>query len=218
MFRMAMFGVISAILVMGCVPERPDKAKKEATSEKKEKMDRKEMPKDHPQIQSSGPGLDLSALLANLPDGWTSVQPSSNMRVGQLSLARAAGDAADGEIAIFHFPGTGGSSMANLERWQGQMTGPHGEPGAQVAKTDSMKLDNGIIVITTDITGTLLASTMGTGPTSDQGNYRMIASVLETPGGNFFTKLTGPKATVAAHEKKYREFIKSAKLGSGGTM
>lgn len=213
MFRMLMLGVISAGLVIGCVPQRPEKAKKEATSEKMDKMDRKEMPKDHPQIQSSGPGLDLSALLANLPDGWTSVQPSSNMRVGQISVARASGDAADGEIAIFHFPGTGGSAMANLERWESQMKGPKGEPGASVAKTDTMMLPNGIRVITVDLSGTLLASTMGTGPTSDQADYRMIASVLETPAGNYFTKVTGPQKTVAAHEAKLRAFLKRAKLG-----
>lgn len=159
----------------------------------------------------SGPGLDINSFMSDLPDGWSKVTPASSMRLGQASLARAAGDNADGELAIFHFPGTGGSSMANLERWESQMTSPSGAPA--VAKTDSMKLDNGILIITVDISGTLLASTMGTGPTSDQPGYRMLASVLETPAGNYFTKLTGPEKTIAAHAEKYRTFLKRAKLG-----
>jgi len=200
------------VWAVGCVPQKPEKKVEKAPMEK-QMGDRPMGDKPANPHESSGPGLDITGFMAELPEGWTKTQPASNMRLGQAALARAAGDNADGELALFHFPGTGGSSMANLERWESQMTGPNGEPGKSVAKTDSMRLDNGILVITIDITGTLLPSTMGTGPTTEQPNYRMLASVLETPAGNYFVKLTGPKNTIAAHSDKYRAFLKRAKLG-----
>lgn len=205
------------VWAVGCVPEKPQKKADSAPNE--QKMNERPMGDrqmgDRPANphETSGPGLDVNSLMADLPAGWSKTQPSSNMRLAQAALARSEGDNADGELAVFHFPGTGGSAMANLERWQGQMKGPHGEPGASVAKTDTMRLDNGILVITTDISGTLLPSTMGAGPSTEQANYRMIASVLETPAGNFFLKLTGPQKTIAANTDKYRAFIKRAKLG-----
>lgn len=209
MFRV-LLALCCIVWAIGCVPEKPQKKAEKAPMEKMDKPMGETPANPH---AKSGPGLDLNSFMADLPDGWTKTTPSSNMRLGQASLARSGGDNADGELAIFHFPGTGGSSMANLERWESQMKGPNGEPGAQVAKTDSMKLDNGIMVITIDITGTMLPSTMGTGPSSEQPNYRMLASVLETPAGNYFVKLTGPKNTIAAHSDKYRTFLKRAKLG-----
>ncbi|MCB1058867.1 MAG: hypothetical protein KDB65_01425 [Calditrichaeota bacterium] len=208
MFRV-LLGLCCIVWAVGCVPQKPEKKAEKAPMERP----MGEQPANPHANMNNGPGLDINTLLANLPEGWTKSTPSSSMRLGQIAMAKAGGDPADAEMAIFHFPGTGGSSMANLERWEGQMQGPNGEPGASVSKIDSMKLDNGIMVITVDITGTMLPSTMGTGPATEQKDYRMVASVLETPAGNYFLKVTGPKNTVAAHYDKYRAFLKSAKLG-----
>jgi hypothetical protein len=134
------------------------------------------------------------------------------MRVAQANITPVKGDTAVTEVVFFHFPGTGGSADANIKRWQGQFKGPKGEPGEQVAKTDTMMV--GLLsVITTDVTGTQLASAqMGMGTAKDLPNYRMIASVIETPSGNWFIKITGPKNTVAANEGKIRDFVKKAKV------
>jgi hypothetical protein len=159
-------------------------------------------------------GLDLEALGTNLPDGWTRTEPSSSMRLLQISLAPAKGDAQAAELAVFHFPGTGGSSAANIERWQNQFNGPKGEPGPQVAKTDTMMVGL-LTVITTDVSGTQLAAgvmTGGSGPDADVPNSRMIASVIETPSGNWFIKAAGPAKTMAAHENKIRTFIQRVRL------
>lgn len=203
--------VLSCVLwVMGCVPQKPEKKQTQKAPMDSPMGERPENP--HGKM-NTGPGLDLTTFMSDLPEGWTKTTPASSMRLGQAALARAQGDTMDAELAIFHFPGTGGSAAANLERWEGQMEGPNGEPGASVARKDTMKLDNGIRVITVDITGTQLPSGMGMGPTSAMPNSRMIASVLETPAGNYFVKVTGPKNTVAAHEAKLRAFLKRAKLG-----
>ncbi|MBK6765165.1 MAG: hypothetical protein IPG71_02300 [bacterium] len=209
MFRV-LLAMCCGLWVLGCVPEKPAAKKKVEKAPMENPMGDRPA---NPHANAGGPGLDVNSLLADLPDGWSKVAPSSSMRIGQVALSKASGDPMDGELAMFHFPGTGGSAMANLERWEGQMTGPKGEPGASIARKDTMMLENGIRVITVDISGTLLASTMGTGPSTDQPGSRMIASVLETPGGNYFVKVTGPQKTVAAHESKLRSFLKRAKLG-----
>jgi len=157
--------------------------------------------------------LDVDAMLTDLPKGWTKTEPSQSMRLVQINLDPAPGDKNPAELAVFHFPGTGGSTQANIHRWQNQFKGPHGEPGDHIAKTDTMMVGL-LTVITTDVTGTQLGggAMMGTGPADDIPDSRMIASVIETPSGNWFIKVVGPQKTIAAHEKNIREFVKRAKL------
>jgi hypothetical protein len=168
------------------------------------------MQNPHGQMAEAG-GLDLEAMLSNLPDGWTRTEPTSSMRLAQISLSPAKGDKDPADLAVFHFPGSGGSSAENIRRWQNQFKGPHGEPGPDVAKTDTTMVGL-LTVVTTDLTGTQLAQGGMMGPDKDLPNSRMIASVIETPSGNWFVKVVGPVKTVAAHEKKIRDFVKGAKL------
>ena len=76
---------------------------------------------------------------------------------------------------------------------------------------------NLLTVVTTDVSGTQLAqgAMMGGAATKDQPNYRMIASVIETPSGNWFIKAVGPQKTMAANEAKIRAFVKRAKVKEG---
>jgi hypothetical protein len=195
---------ILIIASWGCMPNKPEPVKQAPQQQNPMKTN------PHTQVQE-GPGLDLDGMLASLPSGWKKVQSTSSMRIAEVSMERVKGDTADAVMAVFHFPGTGGDAASNILRWQNQMKGPNGEPGEKVAKTDTTRL-YGITVITTDITGTLLPSGMGVGPTSEVPDSRMIASVIETGVGNWFFKVTGPKNTIAAHQEKYREFLKTAKL------
>lgn len=197
--------ILSALLIIsvGCMPKKPEPVKK--------LPDQSQMPQNPHKNMNTGPQLDLEAMLANLPEGWQRVTASSSMRLAEVTLARAAGDTMDATLAVFHFPGTGGDAASNIRRWQGQMKGPNGEPGPEVAVTDTLTL-YGITIITTDITGTQLPSGMGMGPTSEIPDSRMIASVIETGVGNWFFKFTGPAKTIAAHETKIRAFLKTAKL------
>ncbi|MBU0509298.1 hypothetical protein KKH27_10725 [bacterium] len=157
--------------------------------------------------------LDLDTMLAVLPEGWTRTEPTGAMRMAQINIGPVKGDTIPAELAVFHFPGTGGSAKSNIQRWHGQLKGPHGEPGGQVAKTDTMMVGL-LTVITTDVTGTQIGggAMMGTGPAEDIPHSRMIASVIETPAGNWFVKVVGPEKTVTAHEQNIRNFVKRARL------
>jgi hypothetical protein len=199
--------VAALLLVAGC----GKKAQKDPHAGLDMERMKSMMENPHGEMAESG-GLDLDAMLSNLPDGWTRSEPTSSMRLAQISLSPAKGDKDPADLAVFHFPGSGGSSSANIVRWQNQFKGPKGEPGPEVAKTDTTMVGL-LTVITTDVIGTQLAQggMMG-GSTGEVANSRMIASVIETPSGNWFIKVVGPAKTVAAHEKRIRDFVKRAKL------
>ncbi|HEY3293826.1 MAG TPA: hypothetical protein VGL38_00150 [bacterium] len=156
-------------------------------------------------------GLDLDYMTSGLPAGWTKAEPGSSMRLAQINIAAEKGDTAPAVLAVFFFPGSGGSAAANIMRWQNQYTGPKGQPGDQVAKTDTMMVGL-LTVVTTDVTGTQLGSASMNGDAADLPNQRMIASVIETPSGNWFIKTTGPAKTMSANEAKIRAFVKKARI------
>lgn len=210
---------LTLVFSLGCTKKKPQADMDELMkSDPHAGMNMSAMSGDpHGEMTAQG-GLDLDAMLGKLPEGWSKTEPSNSMRLAQIVLAPAKGDKSPGELAVFHFPGTGGSAAANIERWQFQFQGPNGEPGPSLAKTDTMMVGL-LTVVTTDLSGTQLgseqAASMGTGPGEDMPNSRMIASVIETPMGNWFIKAVGPEKTLAAHEPKIREFVKRAKMKKG---
>jgi len=70
---------------------------------------------------------------------------------------------------------------------------------------------NGLAVTTLDITGTYVSS----GPMMQGGetkpDFRMIASIVESPAGAYYFKLTGPQKTIAHWHVSFTQFTNSAK-------
>ena len=141
----------------------------------------------------------------DLPAGWTSQPPTSNMRMAQATIPGSGGN---GELVVFYFgPGGGGGVEANIERWIGQMEMPPGtHPQPQTFETD-----NGFKVTWIDVPGTLKPSMMGSGPTTDQPNSRLLGGIVEGPGGPWFFKATGPDATLAAEREAFVNLLKSVR-------
>ena len=149
--------------------------------------------------------LNLGAVVVMVPEGWQSEPPSSSMRKAQYVLPRQAGDPEDAEMVVFYFgTGSAGSVEANLQRWRGQMKGARGDTRKSTA--------NGLTVTTLDVKGSYAASM---GPMMKSGkekpNYRMIASIIESPAGAYYFKLTGPQKTVEHWYSSFEQFINSAK-------
>lgn len=158
--------------------------------------------------QTVGEGSSLSAAAEGeidfaIPAGWQSQPPTSSMRVAQAAIPGPAGP---GELFVFHFGvGGGGGVEANIERWIGQMEGPaEPERGSFEA--------NGYQVTWVEVQGTLMPSGMGTGPTAPQPNSRLLAAVVEGPGGPWFFKATGPEATVVAEREAFMGMLRSVKV------
>lgn len=144
-------------------------------------------------------GLDF-----DMPAGWQSEQPSSSMRMAQASIPGPGGP---GQLTVFYFgPGGGGGVEANVQRWVGQM---EVDPGTQPAQETFDA--NGYRVTVIDVKGTLLPSTMGTGPEAPQPDSRLIGAVVEGPGGPWFFKATGPEATLAAERDAFLTMLRSVR-------
>lgn len=155
-----------------------------------------------PSGAAAAPG-EATEIDFTLPAGWQSETPSSNMRLAQASIPGPGGP---GQLTVFYFgPGGGGDAESNIQRWVGQMEPEQGtEPSRQTFETE-----NGFRVTWVDVAGTLLPSTMGTGPETPQPNSRLLGAVVEGPGGPWFFKATGPKATLDGEREKFLEMLRS---------
>jgi hypothetical protein len=154
------------------------------------------------------------ALKFDVPDGWQSKPPASSMRVAEFVLPRAGADTADAALTLYFFGrGSGGGVQANLDRWIGQMTQPDGRASADVARTESRKSRAGLPMTIVDVSGTYVAEvTPGSTDRFNEAGYRLIAAVVETPGGAYYVKLTGPAATVAKWQASVTAFLDSLRM------
>ncbi|MBI4445018.1 MAG: hypothetical protein HY645_03840 [Acidobacteria bacterium] len=153
------------------------------------------------------PSLNYSA-----PPEWIVETPSSPVRKAQYRLPKVSGDSEDAELAVFFFPGQGGSVEANLDRWIGQFTKPDGSPAKDASKITNKDI-NGISLTIVDVSGTYNASM---GPMTDakpKPGYRMIAAIAESANGPWFFKLTGPAGTVTKWESSFNDFLQTLKQG-----
>lgn len=100
----------------------------------------------------------------------------------------------------------GGPVEANMTRWKGQFT-LNGAPAPGKTATRTI---HGLTVNTLDITGTYAG--MGgpmMAPLPAQSNTRMLAAIVEGPGGKIFVKFTGPVRTVTTNAAKFEELLNS---------
>jgi len=158
------------------------------------------------------PDRSAATLKYTAPAGWTSKTPSSSMRVAEFVLPRADGDKDDASLVVYFFGATaGGSVQANVDRWIGQMAQPDGRPSKDLAKTSTMTV-NGLKITDVDVSGTYVAEmSPGAAEHFNYPGWRLRAAVVETPGGAYYVKVTGPIKTVAKWDKAYGAFLNSLK-------
>src|SRR5262245_50427164 len=133
------------------------------------------------QHQNSQPAATAHALPTGevtytVPSGWITQQPSSQMRKAEFRWPGAESHE-DAEMAVFFFPGTGGSVQANLDRWYSQFKQTDGS--ATLDRAHTQKIDvNGLAVTVTHVTGTYLKSQSPmamSGPVDEKPDYAMLA-------------------------------------------
>jgi len=142
------------------------------------------------------------------PARWQRRKPSSAMRAAEYLVPRAAGDSDDGECTVHTFgPGQGGSADDNIERWVKQLE-PTTAPPARTTRSVS-----GMTVTRVDVAGTFTPMKMPGAPAvqGPRPGWRLLGVVVETPGGPWFFKVTGPDATVKAAAKELDGLIDSVR-------
>jgi hypothetical protein len=166
------------------------------------------LPSGHPAV----PGV-TTELKFEPPATWKPEQPRSPMRKAQFVLPRAEGDSEDGELVVFYFgPGEGGGVEDNLMRWHGMFKTAEGQPLPPETLQREQFEANGLKVTLMDTAGRYAPSAMpGMPATGPKDNYRMLAAVVETPGGPWFFRAVGPQATMTAQRDAFKQFLMTAK-------
>lgn len=137
------------------------------------------------------------------PAAWKERAPVSSMRVAEFVVPKAPGDSEDAEVIVYYFGGGGGSVEANLQRWTSQFQSTT-DPVRTAATVNGLKLTS------LDVSGTYVADMRpGASEHYNKPGFRMRATVVETPKGPYFLKLTGPARTVARAGAPFDQFLKS---------
>jgi hypothetical protein len=131
------------------------------------------------------------------------------MRVAEFVVPRAQGDTEDAELIVYYFGTGAGTIDANVNRWIGQIQQPDGSPTAPKA-VRATRTVNGLNVTMVDAAGTYTAE-MRPGATEhfNKPGFRLRAAVVETPGGPYYLKMTGPAKTMEAAGAAFTAFVGS---------
>ena len=165
--------------------------------------------------QDKGTEVEWAGMKATAPAGWKSEPASNKMRLMQFKLAKAEGDAADAELAVF-MP-LGGSTEQNLARQVAKFETPAGKKQEDLVKTEKVKLGGGEAVIQ-DVSGTFLSKFPPFAPdakVTKMENYRQLYVILETKAGGATSAhtitLLGPAKTIEKHKKDFEAWVKNFK-------
>jgi hypothetical protein len=147
--------------------------------------------------------LEDSGVSFVLPDGWQRVKPETNIVEAEFELPRADGDEFDGRLTLMSSGGLVSETIAT--------------------RTSEFKFDEGAGPVEENIEISGIASKLvdlqgeWKGPAfrriEPRADYRMLLAIVPLSERTaFYAKFTGPRATVAAHEDEFRDFLKSAKF------
>lgn len=164
-------------------------------------------------VAQTGGTVNLQVLEGELPEGWTARPPTSQMRLAEILIPAAAGDAEDGMIAVF--PEIGGGLQANIDRWYKQITQPDGRATKDLAKVEFLTAESGLDITLVDVSGTYDASTM-MAKAEPQANWRLLGAIVKAPTGLIFLKGAGPEKTMAAQREAMIGFLRTLRLPGSG--
>lgn len=140
--------------------------------------------------------VEVLGLKLAVPAGWTVAPPSNSMRLAEIHVPDAGGDASRACLVVFS--SAGGTVQSNMDRWQGQVKGgPAGERVEQQV--------GGMKVTTAEFVGTYAG--MGEGPAKE--DWMLRGSIVETPAGLLFIKMTGPKGAMEGQRDAFHAMVES---------
>lgn len=138
-------------------------------------------------------------LTFKVPDGWKSVPPGNSMRLAEMQVPDASGDAAKGCTVVFAT--AGGDVKANIDRWVGQVKDASGQPPTPVLKT---RAGAGLTVHIVELTGSY---SPGMGDSKVYENWMLRGAITQTAQGMLFVKMTGPAEQMKAAGPAFEAMI-----------
>jgi hypothetical protein len=151
--------------------------------------------------------LKLDGIRFVVPGGWKAVKPQTNIVDAEFELPRVDGDEFDGRLTLMFSGGDPQEVIANrsAEFMQAPSQTPHAET-LRIGSVDATWVD---------LQGVWRGPAFR--PIEPRPDYRMLLVIIPfTEHSAFYVKLTGPQATIAAHESGFRDFVRSAKITHPG--
>lgn len=131
----------------------------------------------------------------NVPEGWQQTAPGS-MLLASFEVSDSNGSA---KVTVSSFPGSVGGTLANVNRWRGQLGLSSVTEGDLSEAAPEIALDAG--------TGNLVDISQPEG----DGRQRMVAVMLPLGGKTWFYKILGDYQTVTDSREDFIQFVKSAR-------
>lgn len=175
--------LLALLVILATLPAQEDKAKKK--------------PKPH--------SFDEPGTACAVPADWKLQKSTSTMR---LATWRMSTKNAHADVIVYWFGRNGaGDLMANLDRWKKQIK-TEVEP-----KPKKIAISKGITAHLIDARGTYVAPVRpGSPERNNKPKSRLLAAVVETPGGPLYVKAVGAAAVLDAHDKAFMAWLKSFKV------
>jgi hypothetical protein len=171
-------------------------------------QDEDQLPPNHPPIGGQGePGASAvsetdepPSLSWNAPVNWSKVPNPNAMRLATYRVAAAPGARDEPELTVVR---AGGSTEANLERWIAQFENP-------VGIVRDKRVVHGLTIATLEVRGTFRGGGMAAAESTDRKpGWMLKGAVVETTGGPYFFKMTGPNAAVVAARAGFDALVDS---------
>ena len=145
--------------------------------------------------------VKLRALTLKIPKHWRQDSARKPLRLATFQIPPTKGDKEQAELAVYNFPGGGGSVEANIGRWVGQFESKGRKQKITIGKAG----DSRYYVV--EVSGTY---NKPVGPpirrqTKPVEGSRMLAVILQLEQGVYFLKMTGEDETVKAQAKALRK-------------
>lgn len=174
--------LIALLVIVAALPAQEDKPKKK--------------PKPHT--------FDQTGTVCMVPASWQLQKNTSRMRLATWRIALKKDHA---DVVVYWFGKSGaGDLMANLDRWKKQIK-TESEP-----KPTKIAIAKGITAHLIDARGTYVAPVRPGAPErNNQPKSRLLAAVVETPGGPLYVKCVGLEKVLDAHDKAFTTWLKSFK-------
>jgi hypothetical protein len=140
------------------------------------------------------PAQDNDSPKWNVPSDWVE-KPASAMLFKSFAVTgNSGGNAA---VTVSFFPGTVGGTLANVNRWRGQM-GVEAVEDAQLGNVTQTLETAGGKATSVDIEGA-----------GDKAGQRLVAVIVPHGDNTWFYKLIGEKTIVAKEKDSFVNFVKT---------
>jgi hypothetical protein len=196
------FAAVVLALLSGCnAQQKEEPAPKVKESQVTPSAPAQHRPVPNPHGNNAAAGTPAVSIVWDAPSEWK-VMPQRMMR---KATYQAQGKAGPAEIAVFYFgQGQGGDVETNMTRWVGQFQ----DLPADAAARSTAEV-NGFIQTTVSVERGTYAASMPGAPSTPQKDWAMLATIVQTPSGQYFFKMTGPADTVAAQRLNFQRLLAS---------